>query len=378
MSSSTYSLDEGALRALVQGKTQLEVWMALVNDPDLQFACSLLLVRGNASLAEAMCHLFQVHHEYHLLFIKRIVELEVSSVSAESATELFRSSSMPTRLLSSFCRSTAGIKYLQHALREPLETQCQCQCDWEIDPARMVDVSAAAANCAQLMSTAQHVLDSILASAGECPDDLCMLCYYVRSSVATRFEEHADSCVGGIFFLRFICPSVVLPHQYDVVREKPTKESQRGLTLLAKILQTLANHVLFTEKESYLLEFNPFIERNYSQVVMFYDKLCERAQEQQHRATAAVDREGTGRQTYDQSDQRAAGLYRDGLHAPAISITSLSVQDEAALDVIQAVVCGKQSSKKKATQPQQPTGKEQGRRRRRGSGTGSAPACVSM
>lgn len=60
----------------------------------------------------------------------------------------------------------------------------------------------------------------------------------------------------------------------------PTKEMRRGLLLIAKIIQNLANNVLFGAKEPYMFPLNPFLVQNIHLVTGFLRDIsvsfCER------------------------------------------------------------------------------------------------------
>ena len=70
-------------------------------------------------------------------------------------------------------------------------------------------------------------------------------------------------------FLRFICPAIVAPELEGLVSTTPTKEMRRGLLLIAKIIQNLANNVLFGTKEPYMFPLNPFLVQNIQLVTEF-------------------------------------------------------------------------------------------------------------
>lgn len=60
-------------------------------------------------------------------------------------------------------------------------------------------------------------------------------------------------------------------HFYFVVA--PSKAILRDLMLVSKILQTVANGVLFGKKEAYLLVLNEFVERYQNRLLDFFEKL---------------------------------------------------------------------------------------------------------
>ena len=68
---------------------------------------------------------------------------------------------------------------------------------------------------------------------------------YLRRRVEARFPESRLSCVGVVFFLRFVCPAIVTPAASDIVlAHPPPLEALRALVLVAKTLQCLANGVV--------------------------------------------------------------------------------------------------------------------------------------
>jgi len=85
----------------------------------------------------------------------------------------------------------------------------------------------------------------------------------------TRFPEAKFTAVGAFIFLRFFCPAIVAPDAEGLIAATPSKEMRRGLLLIAKIVQNLANNVLFGAKESYMFPLNDFLTQNIYRVTTF-------------------------------------------------------------------------------------------------------------
>ena len=85
----------------------------------------------------------------------------------------------------------------------------------------------------------------------------------------TRFPEAKFTAVGAFIFLRFFCPAIVAPQAEGLISSTPSKEMRRGLLLIAKIVQNLANNVLFGAKESYMFPLNDFLTQNIYRVTTF-------------------------------------------------------------------------------------------------------------
>ncbi|KAG8856149.1 glyceraldehyde-3-phosphate dehydrogenase 1 [Serendipita sp. 411] len=82
------------------------------------------------------------------------------------------------------------------------------------------------------------------------------------------------SLIGGFFFLRFVNPAVVTPQAFMLVDGVPAKHPRRTLTLIAKMLQNLANKPSYA-KEQYMSSLNPFVENNKARINLFLNNLCE-------------------------------------------------------------------------------------------------------
>jgi hypothetical protein len=65
--------------------------------------------------------------------------------------------------------------------------------------------------------------------------------------VSLKFSDIGLSIVGGIMFLRLINPAIVSPIKYNILDEV-TPDGQRGLLIVSKIFQRLANEEYFNEE----------------------------------------------------------------------------------------------------------------------------------
>lgn len=85
------------------------------------------------------------------------------------------------------------------------------------------------------------------------------------------------SLLGGFVFLRYINPRIVAPETIGLARTAPSKQMRRNLTIVAKMLQALSNHVLFGQlgKETELAPLNPFITANAPRLWRYFDALID-------------------------------------------------------------------------------------------------------
>jgi neurofibromin 1 len=84
-----------------------------------------------------------------------------------------------------------------------------------------------------------------------------------------RFPDAKFTAVGAFIFLRFFCPAIVAPDAEGLISSAPSKEMRRGLLLIAKVVQNLANNVLFGAKEPYMFPLNDFLTDNIYRVTTF-------------------------------------------------------------------------------------------------------------
>ncbi|KAG7400247.1 hypothetical protein PHYBOEH_006585 [Phytophthora boehmeriae] len=109
------------------------------------------------------------------------------------------------------------------------------------------------------------------------------------SSTTAAGKEEFYMHLGGLVFLRFLCPALVVPHKMNLTpgNEAPNKQMQRTLVLLAKLMQSLANNVEYSASaEPFMVPFNSFLLRNRPQLTRFYEQLCQQAQNDYRRESA--------------------------------------------------------------------------------------------
>uniref|UniRef100_A0A8C9ZP64 Neurofibromin 1 n=1 Tax=Sander lucioperca TaxID=283035 RepID=A0A8C9ZP64_SANLU len=90
-----------------------------------------------------------------------------------------------------------------------------------------------------------------------------------KAVVSQRFPQNSIGAVGSAMFLRFVNPAIVSPYEAGILDKKPLPRIERGLKLMSKILQSIANHVLFT-KEEHMRPFNDFVKSNFDSARRFF------------------------------------------------------------------------------------------------------------
>ncbi|KAG0167160.1 glyceraldehyde-3-phosphate dehydrogenase 1 [Apophysomyces sp. BC1034] len=238
----------------------------------------------------------------------------VLAAQFETSTEfgsLLRANTPVSRMMTTYTRRGPGQSYLKSVLAEKIKSLVEHKdLNLEINPLkvyeqmvaqieqdagelppelpRSVTPEVAAANAdvqaiihprlKMLVEIAESFLTTIISATASVPYGIRWICKQIRSLTKRKTPNASDfsvcSMIGGFFFLRFINPAIVTPRAYMLVDNAPSKHPRRTLTLIAKMLQNLANRPSYA-KETYMLPTNPFVEANKQRINKFLNELCE-------------------------------------------------------------------------------------------------------
>ncbi|KAG7470552.1 hypothetical protein MATL_G00115000 [Megalops atlanticus] len=161
---------------------------------------------------------------------------------------------------------------------------------FEVDPTRLEPSESLEENQRNLLQITDQFFLAIIKSSCEFPPQLRSVCHCLyqatchsllskatvkdrkegkRAVVSQRFPQNSIAAVGSAMFLRFINPAIVSPYETGILDKKPPPKIERGLKLMSKILQSIANHVLFT-KEEHMRPFNDFVKSNFDAARRFF------------------------------------------------------------------------------------------------------------
>ncbi|KAI1496424.1 GTPase [Biscogniauxia marginata] len=245
-----------------------ELLQLLIYDTSLAVAMSSVCPSGESE--ELTVSLLNVFESRGLTFdlMEALIKQEIEDT--ENEAEILRRNCVATKMLSIYAK-WKGANYLRATLQKVVERLMLTSkdLDLELDPARISSQEELQKNALQLRIVAKVFIDDICASAASIPASFKKICSIISSAVMPRFPEAKYTAVGAFIFLRFFCPAIVAPEAERLVNTPPSKEMRRGLLLIAKVIQNLANNVLFGAKEPYMYPLNDFLTQNIYRVTTF-------------------------------------------------------------------------------------------------------------
>jgi neurofibromin 1 len=263
--------------AVRRGSTTPKGYVDLVTSTNLALAVAICDVCPNSELDNMVTLLFRLFEAKGALigFVKVLVEREVAQTNHES--ELFRANSTTTRLLTVYAR-TYGYNYLRSTLLPLLVSLSEkpAECSFELDPTKASPKDDIERNAEDLKLMCQALLDLICSSINKVPIMFRVICHHIWEVVEERFPDSRHSAVGSFIFLRFFCPAIVAPESVDLHVDSNSREVRRALLLITKVIQNLANNVIFGNKEPHMKALNGFLSVNIRQVTKFLSDVAVR------------------------------------------------------------------------------------------------------
>ena len=104
----------------------------------------------------------------------------------------------------------------------------------------------------------------------------------LREQVKQKFIENdlaQNTAISGFLFLRFFAPAVLGPGLFGLCDDKIDQKASRTLTLVAKVLQNMANFVKFGQKEAFMIPLNTFLEAKFELMHKFLHKISTASEE---------------------------------------------------------------------------------------------------
>ncbi|KAK3383935.1 hypothetical protein B0T24DRAFT_518969 [Lasiosphaeria ovina] len=193
------------------------------------------------------------------------------------ANLLFRGNSLLTQALE-FQLRRQGREYLQETLADKILEINEANPNCEVDPGKLQPSDDIQQHWTQLINLTTEVWECIATSSARLPPELRHVLKYIRAVAEDRYGDFLRTVtytsVSGFLFLRFICPAILNPKLFGLLRDHPRPRAQRTLTLIAKGLQALANLSTIGKKEMWMEPMNRFLNAQRQSIKDFLDGVC--------------------------------------------------------------------------------------------------------
>ncbi|PRP80537.1 Ras GTPase activation domain-containing protein [Planoprotostelium fungivorum] len=200
-----------------------------------------------------------------------VITDEVERHRCSSTKTLCREDSICSKVIT-FYFKLIGPRYLHDVISPTIRTMNKSHSSFEIHEGK-VSSDTRKNNMKKLKKIIVQLLDRIFKSIEQCPQEIRYSLLAVRCGIANSLSPGEDplAYIGSFFFLRFICPVLVVPSLIGL--RIPSARAQRGLILIAKVLQNLSNGILFGDKEEYMIEFNDILKQARPNFIQFLNEL---------------------------------------------------------------------------------------------------------
>ncbi|KAK4473848.1 hypothetical protein MN116_003180 [Schistosoma mekongi] len=258
-----------------------------------------LSAKQKEELASCLVNIFEKLPDLSVAeFLADLLREDLNNNGNESM--IFRANSTGSKAMECYIK-LVGNDYLQYILGSIIDQLLVTGDEFEIDPSRLgtsSDSSNASnnrnlssaileRNRAALLKYVAMIWQRIEANQCKLPKELREVFITLASIVEdTHGVQSAAHLVSSCLFLRFICPAIHGPVLFGLASSIPENNRiSRNLTLLAKVLQNLANLTLFEDKELHMKMLNSFVEQEIPVMYRFLRSIASNTDANYHLST---------------------------------------------------------------------------------------------
>lgn len=205
---------------------------------------------------------------------------------------LFRGNSILTKTFEKY-NLRVGQEFLEKVVGEFVLQVAEDNYECEIDPARIRTSTTEEKefilddNFMRLFEYVELIWSKIYNSCNDVPVPIRKELEIFRNKLEAACDPNdpktsslALNCITGFLFLRLICPAILNPKLFFLIKDHQTGNIKRTLTLVSKILLTLSNRQKFGAKEPWLIKMNYFLEQHEVEMLDYLDIITNRKLDQ--------------------------------------------------------------------------------------------------
>ncbi|TIA90549.1 hypothetical protein E3P99_01538 [Wallemia hederae] len=206
-------------------------------------------------LADTLIRLYSVDSDLMVSVMNDLAYKEIWSSRADENT-IFRPNTILTKLMDRYMNFMSRLTgWLEDSLGQPIRDMIDKKIECELD----TDRKGGPADKDELLHWADVVLNSIIESRVGCPIELRQIFHNIRKHCHARWNK--AQLVNSFIFLRLFVPAIINPNLFGLTNVTPPPAVARTLTLIAKIIQALANNKEeLGDKEHFMGVVSPFLQ----------------------------------------------------------------------------------------------------------------------